>query len=87
MTLAVRDEAGRPVALGDYLGAGAHVTGFHVDTGAVAHLHPLGQPEVAEDATRLRFHTEFEQEGTYRAFVQVRVAGLLETVPITLRVG
>lgn len=87
MTLVIGDDAGRPVQLGDYLGAGAHVTGFHLDTGSVAHLHPLGPPQVTEDGTRLSFHTEFAESGAYRTFVQVRVGGLLETVPITLDVA
>lgn len=87
MTLVVRDREGRPVQLGSYLGSGAHVTGFHLDSGAVAHMHPLGPPEVADDGTRLTFHTELEHSGAYQAFVQLRVGGLLDTVPITLDVG
>ena len=47
---------------------------------------PLGQPEVGRDGTRLRFHTEFEEAGDYRLFVQVRVDGFLHTVPVTVTV-
>jgi hypothetical protein len=41
---------------------------------------------VDQDATRLRFHTEFEKPGDYRLFAQVRVDGYLHTVPVTVNV-
>ena len=44
LRLVVRDAAGDPVALGTYLGAYSHVTGFHTGTGAMVHLHPLAAP-------------------------------------------
>lgn len=83
----VRDAAGRPVKLGTYLGTFAHVTGFHVESGSAVHLHPLGQPEVEEDGTRLTFHTEFVKPGDYVCFVQVRVDGFLHTLPVKVTVS
>ena len=65
LELEVRDSSGGPVDLGSYLGSSAHVTGSRERTGAAVHMHPLGQPEVGREGTRLRFHTEFEEAGDY----------------------
>ncbi len=83
MSVVVSTPGGEPLSLESYLGAAAHVTGIHVDTGAVVHVHPFGEPEIRTDGTRLTMHTEFEQAGRYRFFVQVRVGGFLHTVPVT----
>ncbi len=85
LQIAVDDVAGA-VTLGTYLGSYAHVTGFHIKTGAFVHVHPLGEPEITDGATRLTFHTEFEKPGRYRFFVQVRLDGFLHTVPVTATV-
>ncbi len=87
LDIRVRDAQGRPVKLGTYLGAFAHMTAFQLDSGVVVHLHPLGQPETHEDGTVLRFHTQFEQSGDYLAFVQVRVDGFLHTLPVAVEVA
>jgi hypothetical protein len=84
--LVVRDAARRPVELGTSLGAYAHVTGFHRETGAMVHLHPLGPPEVTEAGSELTFHAEIPDPGDYRLFAQVRVDGFLHTVPVELTV-
>ncbi len=86
LRLMVRDAAGRPVELGTYLGAYSHVTGFHTETGAMVHLHPLDAPDVTQDGSELTFHADIEQPGDYRLFVQVRVDGFLHTVPVALTV-
>lgn len=86
LTLAVRDARDRGVRPGSYLGTFAHVTAFHVASGSVVHMHPLGQPEVSDDGTALGFHTGFEKPGDYLAFVQVRVDGYLHTLPLGLTV-
>ena len=44
LELVVSDLDGRPVELGSYLGAQAHVVGFSEPTGAAVHLHPAGAP-------------------------------------------
>jgi hypothetical protein len=86
MRITVDDGSAREVALGTYLGSYAHVTGFDVDTGAFVHVHPYGEPETTDDGTRLTFHTDFDQPGRYRFFVQVRVDGFLHTVPVVATV-
>ena len=87
LRLAVRDVQQRPVELGTYLGTSGHVTGFHERSGAVVHLHPMAEPELTEQGAELVFHSEIEQAGDYRLFVQVRVDGFLHTVPVDLTVG
>jgi len=87
MRLTVRDARGRPVLLGTYLGAHAHVTGFRKESGSMLHVHPLGAPEVTEDGSTLEFHTEIEEPGDYRLFAQVRVDGFLHTVPVDVEVA
>lgn len=81
---------GGPVTLGSYLGTTAHVSGLRMSRRAAdrrfVHVHPFGAPEVSDDGTRLVFHTEFGDPGSYRLFVQVRVDGLLHTVPVTATV-
>lgn len=76
-----------PLPLGSYLGAAAHLTGFALEGGQVVHLHPYGAPEQSEDGTVLTFHTTFTEPGDYRLFLQVRVEGLLHTVPVTVSVS
>ena len=87
LRLVVRDAEGRPVALGTYLGAWSHVTGFHTGTGAMVHLHPLEAPDITTDGSELTFHADIEEAGDYRLFVQVRVDGFLHTVPVELTVA
>ena len=85
--IVARDSHDRPVKLGSYLGTTAHVTGFHRKSGAVVHMHPIGQPEVDDTGTRLSFHTQFERSGEYVCFVQLRVDGLLHTIPVSFGVA
>ncbi|SFB34420.1 hypothetical protein SAMN05192575_10832 [Nocardioides alpinus] len=87
LRLVVRDAAGNPVELGTYLGSYSHVTGFHTETGAMVHLHPLDAPDVTEDGSELTFHADIAEPGDYRLFVQVRVDGFLHTVPVELTVA
>jgi len=87
LRLVVRDAAGSPVELGTYLGAYSHVTGFHRESGAMVHLHPLAAPDVTEDGSELTFHAEIPDPGDYRLFAQVRVDGFLHTVPVELTVA
>lgn len=82
MTLTVTDAEGRSPALGTYLGAFSHLSGFHAETSAFVHAHPLGEPVVGSGGTDLTFHTEFEVPGRYVFFVQVRVDGFVHTVPV-----
>ena len=86
LRLVVRDAAGEPVTLGTYLGAYSHVTGFHTESGAMVHLHPLAAPDITEDGSELTFHSDIAEPGDYRLFAQVRVDGFLHTVPVELTV-
>lgn len=86
LLLRVRDDRDRPVRLDTYLGTYGHVTGFHRQSGAMIHLHPLAAPETTDDGTELTFHTEIEQSGDYLLFVQVRVDGFLTTVRVPVTV-
>lgn len=83
LRIAVSTPDGKPLQLGSYLGATAHLTGFAVGTRGFVHVHPLGAPEVEEDGTVLTFHTAFTQPGAYRMFVQVRVDGMLHQLAVT----
>ena len=87
LRLLVRDDQGRPVRLDTYLGTHGHVTGFHRDTGAMVHLHPLTAPETTAEGAELTFHTEVGEPGDYLLFVQVRVDGFLHTVPVPMTVS
>lgn len=86
MTITVASVAGEKVALGSYLGTFAHLTGFHTGTGEFVHAHPLGAAEPGADGDELTFHTELDQPGTYRFFLQVRVDGFVHQVPFAATV-
>jgi hypothetical protein len=75
---------GRAPRLGTYLGTSAHVTGFHVDTGAAVHMHPLGEPATTTEDQVLTFHTQLPRSGDYVLFVQVVVDDFLHTLPVTV---
>lgn len=81
-----RTDGGGAVALGGYLGATAHLTGFREGDGGFVHVHPYGAPEQTADGTRLTFHTAFAEADDYRMFLQVRVDGFLHTVSLSVRV-
>lgn len=87
--LLVRTVEGDPVQLGTYLGATAHVSGFLTEARdqVFVHVHPYGAPEQTDDGTRLTFHTTFDRPGDYRLFVQVRVDGIVHTVPVDATVA
>lgn len=76
----VSDRRGRPVKLGAYLGATAHITAFHTLAGTMVHLHPVGVPRIESDAAVLALHTGRVATGPYVFFVQVRVDAFLHTL-------
>lgn len=82
LAVTVGRAGGGGVHLGTYLGTYAHLTGF-AKSGAMVHMHPLGSPEPSADGSRLEFHSTFAKAGSYRLFVQVRVDGMVHTVPVT----
>jgi hypothetical protein len=82
LTVRVSDRQGRPIKLGAYLGATGHITAFHVASGTMAHLHPIGVPTIEHDAAVLTLHTSLTLPGTYVFFVQVRADGFLHTLRV-----
>jgi hypothetical protein len=70
---------GRPVSLQDYLGAKGHLVALREGDLAFLHVHP--------DANSLRFEASFPNAGTYRLFLQFKVAGLAHTAAFTLEVS
>jgi hypothetical protein len=86
MRITIDNGEGDEVTLGSFLGSYAHVTGFELESGSFVHVHPQGEPEATDAGTELTFHTEFQEPGSYRFFVQVRVDGFLHTVPVTATV-
>lgn len=68
--------------LGQYLGTYAHLTGFHVASGGVVHMHPLGAPGTGPDGAELVFHAQLPRPGEYLLFLQVPVDGFLHTLPV-----
>jgi hypothetical protein len=74
-------EGGVP-SLGQYLGASAHLTGFHEQSGAVVHMHPLGAPSTSDEGAELVFHAELPAAGRYLLFLQVVADDFLHTLPV-----
>ncbi len=87
VTITVAGTDGQRVALGSYLGAFAHLTGFHTTTGEFVHAHPLGAATPTADGDDLTFHTDLVEPGTYRFFLQVRVDGFVHQVPFAATVA
>ncbi len=83
----VSDRRGRPVKLGAYLGATAHVTAFNTLAGTMVHMHPVGVPEIESDATVLTLHVGDVPPGPYVFFVQVRADGFLHTLRAEARLS
>ena len=72
-------QAGRRVAIQDYLGAKGHLVALRQGDLAFLHVHP--------DSKRLRFMATFPTAGTYRLFLQFKTAdGRLHTAAFTQEV-
>jgi hypothetical protein len=69
---------GRPVSLEDYLGAKGHLVALRQGDLAFLHVHP--------DANSLLFEATFPTAGSYRLFLQFKVAGEIHTAAFTLEV-
>ena len=70
---------GRPVPLEDYLGAKGHLVALRQGDLAFLHVHP--------DENSLRFEAGFPNAGSYRLFLQFKVAGRVHTAAFTLEVS
>lgn len=69
----------RPVSLQDYLGAKGHLVALRQGDLAFLHVHP--------DANSLLFEATFPTAGSYRLFLQFKVAGEIHTAAFTLEVA
>jgi len=70
---------GRPAAIEDYLGAKGHLVALREGDLAYLHVHP--------DEDSLRFMATFPPVGSYRMFLQFKVAGRVHTAAFTKEVG
>jgi hypothetical protein len=70
---------GKPVSLQDYLGAKGHLVALREGDLAFLHVHP--------DENSLRFEATFPNAGSYRLFLQFKVAGQVHTAAFTLEVS
>ena len=72
-------QAGKPVAIADYLGAKGHLVALRQGDLAFLHVHP--------DENRLKFMATFPTAGTYRLFLQFKTTdGRLHTAAFTQEV-
>ena len=71
---------GEPAALQPYLGAGGHLVALREGDLAFLHVHPTG--DAGGDGS-IDFEATFPTAGSYRLFLQFRVAGELQTVAFT----
>ena len=78
LTFAVTRD-GRPVSLQDYLGAKGHLVALREGDLAFLHVHP--------DENSLRFAADFLDSGSYRLFLQFKIAGHVHTAQFTLEVS
>ncbi|MER6031382.1 hypothetical protein [Streptomyces sp. NPDC001851] len=79
---------GKPVTdLQPYLDTYAHLTAFHQDNLAFAHLHPTTKVNGDHGGPTLNFHAEFAQSGDWRLFLQFQTGGKLHTAALTLHVS
>ena len=79
---------GRPVTdLQPYLDTYAHLTAFHDNDLAFAHLHPHGTVNGDHGGPTLSFEAMLPKAGDWRLFLQFRTAGVLHTAAVTLPVG
>ncbi len=76
---------GQPVTdLGHYLGALGHMVIISEDTKQYLHVHPQDQPD---KGPAVGFHTQFEQAGRYRVFLQFNHGGAIHTADFVVNVA
>ncbi|MFC1415891.1 hypothetical protein [Streptacidiphilus cavernicola] len=79
---------GKPVTdLQPYLDTYAHLTAFHAEDSAFAHLHPTTAVTSDHGGPTLAFHAELAKPGSWRLFLQFQTAGQLHTTAITVHVS
>ena len=76
---------GQPVAdLENYLGALGHMVVISEDTKQYLHVHPQDQ---TDKGPAVGFHTQFEQAGRYRVFLQINHGGKIRTADFVVNVA
>ena len=76
---------GQPVAdLANYLGALGHMVIISEDTKQYLHVHPQEQ---TDRGPAVGFHTQFEQAGRYRVFLQFNHGGTIHTADFVVNVA
>ena len=84
LTLSIRHQAGDSVALGEVMGAFAHLVAFDEDRTGFAHLHPretdlANPPELT--APELHFQITIPESGRYVIWAQIVLNGIEVFVP------
>jgi hypothetical protein len=75
---------GKPVpAFDNYVGHRGHLVALRDGDLSYSHVHPEPDAEVGE----IVFHTELPSAGSYRLFLQFKVAGVVHTAPFTVEVA
>ncbi|MBC7446478.1 MAG: hypothetical protein H7330_00285 [Hymenobacteraceae bacterium] len=76
---------GQPVTdLANYLGALGHMVIISEDSKQYLHVHPQDQPD---SGPAVGFHTQFEQAGRYRVFLQFNHGGQIRTADFVVNVA
>jgi len=90
MRMTVRDKKGRYIEeLEPIMGAFAHMVGFYSDYNTIAHIHPQGEEPTSHTdraGPTLKFHISPDREGFLKLFAQVKINGIVQTVPFGIEV-
>lgn len=78
---------GHPVSdIQPYLGAGGHAVLLSEDGQSFLHVHPMTEAKGKYYASPLQFHTEIDQPGNYKMWLQVKINNKVETVDFSFPV-
>jgi hypothetical protein len=83
LNLTLTREDGSPAEVTPYLGAFAHVVATPSDGATLTHVHPM-DGEVPNEGM---LHMTFPKAGFYRLWIQFLDAGVLKTVPLSVKVN
>ncbi len=76
---------GEPVTdLEPYLGAYGHLVALRAGDLAYLHVHPEGEPGVAEPGPHVSFSATAPSGGTYRLFLDFKHDGVVHTAALTV---
>jgi hypothetical protein len=87
LTITVSQDGRLVTDLQPYLDTYAHLTAFHDNDLAFAHLHPHGAVHGDRGGPVLSFAAMLPEAGNWRLFVQFQTAGVVHTAAMTLSVG